>query len=346
MGKNGGVTINDVAQRTGVSKVTVSYVLNERHTGIKISDGTRQRVLAAARELGYHPNALARGLARRRTDTLTLVMHSPRFFADGSSFAIALMRGVLDKANESGFDVMFHTKRLPDIEQEVRAVTDGRADGALVLRALDDPLTEQLAARAFPFVQIFSRTPVPGAWFVDCDNVAGGRLATEYLLDLGHRRVGHVGGSPSSAPALDRYEGYKQALAGRDCAAADPAWYCQIPYPGGDFSAVAEMMRGPDAPTALFVWSDDVALGVIRLLREQLGLRVPEDVSVLGFDGTELGEHTAPRLSSMGQPIVEMAARGVEMLIARIDKRPVPETQVFFAPALIARDSCASPPTP
>src|ERR1051326_6495484 len=104
MGKRG-ITIQDVAQRTGVSKVTVSYVLNGRETGIRISDATRQRVLRAAKELGYHPNALARGLARRRTDTLALVMQTPRIFSGWSGFINALMRGTLDQANALGYDL-------------------------------------------------------------------------------------------------------------------------------------------------------------------------------------------------------------------------------------------------
>src|SRR5262249_39986971 len=194
MGRKG-VTISDVARETGVSKVTVSYVLNGRNTRIAISEATRARVLDAARELGYHPNALARGLARRRTDTLALVMHSPRFLSGGSGFTHALMRGILVGAHDQGFDVIVHTKPLAAVRDEVLALTDGRADGALLLRDLEAPLVELLAQRDFPFVQIFSRSLVPGVWFVDCDNVAGGRLATDHLLDLGHRRIGHVGGN-------------------------------------------------------------------------------------------------------------------------------------------------------
>lgn len=343
MGRHG-VTISDVAVRTGVSKVTVSYVLNDRQTGIKISEATRQRVLQAAREMGYHPNALARGLARRRTDTLTLVMHSPRFFARGSSFAIALMRGILDQANERDFDVMFHTRKLTDLDREVLAVTDGRADGALLLRALDDPLAERLAERDFPFVQIFSRSTLPGAWFVDCDNVAGGRLATDFLLDLGHRRIGHISGPLTSAPGRDRQAGFQLALAARGLA-ADPGCIWSIAYSRGDFGTFLERMRQPDAPTAIFVWSDDVAIAAIRLLREVLGKRVPEDISVIGFDGTETGDHTSPRLTSIRQPIEEMAARGVDLLISRVGKEEVDETQVFYPPSLLLRDSCA-PPNP
>ena len=117
-----GVTLQDIAIRTGVSKVTVSYVLNGRETGVRISDQTRQRVLSVARDLGYQPNAVARALARRCTDTVTLVMQSPGVFSGGSSFVLEMMHGVLDAANSLGYDLLLHTKTLPSVAQEVLVI--------------------------------------------------------------------------------------------------------------------------------------------------------------------------------------------------------------------------------
>jgi DNA-binding LacI/PurR family transcriptional regulator len=336
------VTINDIAQRSGVSKVTVSYVLNGRETGIRISDATRERVLGVARELGYSPNALARGLARRRTDTITLVMQSPAIFGGWSGFTNTMMRGVVEKANELGYDLMLHTKSLPDIERDVLALADGRADGALLLRDRDDPLAQRLTERGFPCVSFFSRPLFADAWFVDCDNVLGGRIATEHLLDLGHTRIAHIGGSAHSSAAADRRDGYEQALRERGIE-PDPEWFTMLTYAGADFGPFLEKMRRSDAPTAVFVWSDDVAIRAIHLLREELGRRIPEEVAVIGFDGTEIGEHTQPRLSSVAQPIYEMAERGVEMLIARIADKPAAGTQVLMSPSLLCRESCSTP---
>src|SRR5579883_1943920 len=175
MGRNG-VTISDVARRSGVSKVTVSYVLNGRESRIKISDATKREVFAAARELGYHPNALARGLARRRTDTLTIVMQFANVFSGWSGFINELMRGASDKACELGYDLMLHTKSQTTLDAEMAALTDGRADGALLLRDYDDPLAERLAERGFPCVQIFSHSSNPALYSVDCDNYLGGQM--------------------------------------------------------------------------------------------------------------------------------------------------------------------------
>lgn len=338
-----GVTLQDIANRTGVSKVTVSYVLNGRETGVRISDSTRQRVMAVARDLGYQPNAVARALARRCTDTITLVMQFPSVFAGGSSFILEMMHGVLDAANALGYDLLLHTKNVPDAAQEVQALTDGRADGILILRNLGDPLTKELQARNFPWVSLFSRSEEPGAHFVDCDNVTGGRIATEYLLSLGHERIGFIGGSAASSAVRDRYRGFTDALTAHGLT-PNPAWNAEIGYARADFSPLEKMLRGTDAPTALFLWSDDVAVEAISYLRDKMGMRVPEDVSLVGFDGSEtLGERSVPRLTTIRQPIYAIAERALQLLVARIRDAVVTETQILLPPELLIRESCAPP---
>ncbi len=341
MGKNG-VTINDVAKRGGVSKVTVSYVLNGHETRVRISDETRDRVLEAARELGYHPNALARGLARRQTDTFALVMQYPSVFSGWSGFINELMHGATDRCSTLGYDLILHTKVQPDLAHDVAALTDGRADGVLLLRDRDDPMAGMLAARGFPFVQFFSSSDAEGVCFVDCDNVAGAALAVQHLWGFGHRRIGHLAGSPHSVAAADRLRGYREALQSHGCRPR-LEWEVEAPAPGAGAAEFAAMMSRAEAPTALFAWSDDVAVWAMRFLRDELGRRVPADVSVVGFDGTEVGEHTTPRLTCVRQPIYEMAARSVEMLADIAARRAPAQRQVVFAPELIPRDSCAEP---
>lgn len=338
MGKNG-VTINDVAKHVGVSKVTVSYVLNERQTGVRISDETRQRVMTVAREMGYHPNALARGLARRQTDTLALVMQFPSVFSGWSGFINELMHGATDAASDLGFDLMLHTKVQQDLDRDVSALSDGRADGALLLRDKGDPMAERLTERGFPFVQVFSHSA--GAYSVDCDNRTGAHLAVEHLWEHGHRRIGHLAGSPRSGAAADRRTGYHEALTAYGIA-PNPAWECEVTHTGNDPEPFLRMMAGPQSPTALFAWSDDIAAWAIRLLREECSLNIPGDVSVIGFDGTKVGEHMTPRLSSIRQPIYDMAAQGVEMLVALIRQEPLVERCVVFDSTLIERDSCGN----
>ena len=338
-----GVTLQDIANRTGVSKVTVSYVLNGRETGVRISDTTRQRVLSVARDLGYQPNAVARALARRCTDTVTLVMQFPSVFAGGSSFVLEMMHGVLDAANALGYDLLLHTKNVPDAAQEMQALTDGRADGILVLRNLGDPLTKELQSRNFPWVSLFSRSEEPGAYFVDCDNVTGGRIATEYLLSLGHERIGFIGGSAGSSAVRDRYRGFTDSLTAHDLT-PNPEWNAEIGYARADFAPLEKILRGTNAPTALFLWSDDVAVEAISFLRDKMGMRVPEDVSLIGFDGSEtLGERSVPRLTTIRQPIYAIAERALQLLVARIRDAGAMETQILLPPELLIRESCAPP---
>lgn len=347
MRRSQGVTLSDIARETGVSKVTVSCILNDRSTGtVRASEGTRQRVLAAARSMGYHPNGLARALARNRTDTLTLVMQSPSVFSGGSGFVGELMHGVVDAANSAGLDLMLHTKSLPDPDAEVRFLTDGRSDGALLLRDRDDPVAARLDERGHPCVSIFSRpADVPGSWSVDCDNVAGARAAVEHLLGLGHRRIGFIAGSPRSAAAAGRQEGWAAALADAGIA-PDPRLVVPIYYAGGDFGELTRLMCGLPAaerPTALFAWSDDVAVRAVHVLHDACGLRVPDDVSVVGFDGTEAvcERGSVPRLTSVRQPIYDIAARGVALLVARIRGEEGVEPRVLFPPTLVVRASTA-----
>jgi LacI family transcriptional regulator len=348
------VTLQDIARQTGVSKVTVSYVLNDRETRVRISEETRRRVKEAARQMGYRPNAVARALARRRSDTLTLVMQSPNVFSGGSGFTNEMMRGILDGANHCGFDLMLHTKTLRSLDAEVCALTDGRADGALVLRDQGDPLIGALHERGLPCVAIFSRPQRADIAFVDCDNVAGGRMAVEHLLARGHRRVGFLGGAPASSAVIERRQGYEAALRERGITPR-PEWAGTITYADGDFAPLRRMMSLPrsERPTGLFIWSDDVAGRAVAVLHGDLGLRVPDDVSVIGFDGVEaVCARCIPRLTSIRQPVHEMAHRSVEVLAGLIQGRAggaaapaprarPPEPGIRFRPEILAGATCA-----
>lgn len=332
-------TIKDVALAAGVSKATVSYVINQKETSIRISEETRNRIQEAARQLNFRPNALARGLVKKRTDSITLVMQFPAIFSGWSGFIIELMRGMAETAIRLGYDMMLHTKEQPDIEREIAALTDGRVDGALLLRDMDDPLAKRLDG-VLPCVLIFGRGIDASVWYVDCDNVAGGRIATDRLLDLGHRSILHLTGTRHSSAAVDRQTGFEQALGARGIAVrAD--WICQAPYAGADFSQVVAALRAPDRPTAVFAWSDEAAVQLMTLARE-IGLRIPEDLSVIGFDSTEWCNHTTPPLTSVRQPVYEMAAYAFELLTRRIEGESIAETRVLFTPSLEPRGSCAA----
>ncbi len=346
------ITIREVAEKAGVSKATVSYVLNGRSDTMRISPATSERILNAARELGYHPNALARGLTYKRTQTIAVVMQYPALFSGWSGFINALMHGVTDSAVKHGYDLMLHTRNTgrerssqdgDTIEREVAVLTDGRVDGALLLRDRNDPLASQLHKRGLPVVLMFTGSEQHDLPFVDLDNREGGRLATRYLLELGHRNLVHLAGLTLSTAAYDRRMGYRRAM--------NEAGFCtddtleksilEIPSPLSDYTPLLKRFERPvsERPAAIFAWSDDVAIQAVRRLSEA-GVRVPDDVSVIGFDSTELCNHTAPPLTSVRQPIYEMAERALTLLTDRINGGGSHPMQVTLNPEVVIRQSC------
>lgn len=345
------VTMREVAERAGVSKATVSYILNGREASMRIPEETRQRVLAVVRDMGYHPNALARSLAHKQTHTVAVVMQYPALFSGWSGFTNELMHGVTDAAIRQGYDVLLQTRptspewgkdAAKGVKAEVATLTDGRVDGALLLRDLDDPLAEALQLRGFPTVLMFTHAADPALWYVDCDNLVGGFLATEHLTDLGHRRIVHLAGGPRSGAARERRQGYLQALR---AAGVEPRtdWIVELGSSTADFEPAAQLFAcSPSVrPTAVFAWSDDVAIQMMGVLR-QMGLQVPEDVAVVGFDSTAVCDHTDPPLTSVRQPIYAMAAQALELLTQQIRGDLPDRTQVRIEPALVVRRSCGA----
>jgi LacI family transcriptional regulator len=346
--------MRDVAERAGVSKAAVSYVLNGRETVMRIPDETRERILCAVRELGYYPNAVARNLKSKSTHAIAIVMQYPAIFSGWSGFTNELMHGITDAAVAHGYNVMLQTRQperpwrggavdpFDPIEAEVATLTDGCVDGALLLRDVDDPLAPALRRRGFPAVLMFTPSDDSGQWYVDCDNRLGGRLATEYLLSLGHRRIVHLCGTPHSGAACERRAGYRVALAAAGLP-ENPAWVLEAGSPLADFAPTARLFQGAqeDRPTAVFAWSDDVALQMMFVLRGQ-GLRIPQDVSVIGFDSTALCDHTDPPLTSVRQPIYDMAAQALTLLTQQLASKTPAETQIRVAPSLVIRRSCAT----
>jgi len=317
---------------------------------MRIPEETRERILCAVRELGYYPNAVARSLKSQSTHAIAVVMQYPALFSGWSGFTNELMHGVTDAAVAHGYNVMLQTRQLErhwrggqmdPVEAEVATLTDGRVDGALLLRDVDDPLAPALRKRRFPAVLMFTHSDDPEQWYVDCDNRAGGRLATEYLISLGHRRIMHLCGTPHAGSARERRAGYRAALEAAGLK-ENPDWVLEAGSPLADFAPAARLFqdRPESRPTAIFAWSDDVAIQMMCVLRGQ-GLRIPQDVSVIGFDSTALCDHTDPPLTSIRQPIYDMAAQALTLLTQQLaGGRPL-ATQIRVAPNLVVRRSCA-----
>ena len=314
-------TIADVARRARVSTATVSRVL----TGVgRARPETRARVLAAANELGYRPSLVARSLKLRTTSTLGLVITDIE-----NPFFPELVRAVEDAALEHDLAVLLCTA-ANDPEREASyldLLVDRRVDGVVIGSAgLGSRQTAWLARSQLPVVLVNCQAPGIALATVRSDNVAGGRLGVAHLLELGHRRIGHLTAPPRHADAADRLAGARAALAEARNALAGTRPATEIVAVSGDATvpggerAMCELLDAAPETTAVTTYNDLMAIGAIRACRTR-GLRVPDQVSVVGFDGIALSEYVEPPLTTVVQQTTEMGRWAVDVLASRI--RPV-----------------------
>jgi DNA-binding LacI/PurR family transcriptional regulator len=329
-------TLEEVAARAGVGRGTASRVVNG---GAHVSEAARQAVLRAVDELGYVPNRAARSLVTRLTDSVALVVSESeeRFF--GEPFFAGIVRSVSAALAASGRQ-LFLSMAQSDASRELleNHLTRQHVDGVMLLSTHgDDPLAAHLEERGLPTVLGGRPAGVEVRSYVDIDNVAGAEEAVRHLIDAGRRRIATITGPADMMAGLGRLEGYRRALAGAGLPAEDEL------VARGDFSeasggpaALSLLERRPDID-AIFAASDPMAYATLRALAAR-GVRVPEDVAVVGFDDAPSSAHTVPLLTTVHQPVDEMGREMVRLLVARIENRPVVQ-QVILQPWLVVRES-------
>ncbi|MFD8033319.1 LacI family DNA-binding transcriptional regulator [Streptomyces sp. NPDC059717] len=311
-------TLEAVAARAGVSRATVSRVVNG---GEGVREPLVERVLRAVEELGYVPNQAARSLVTKRHDAVAVVIAEPetRVFAD-PFFALQL-RGISKEltAHDSQL-VLLLTEGRADHARVGRYLAGGHVDGALVFSLhLDDPLPELVQRAGVPTV--FGGRPDWGegnrSVYVDSDNRGGAREAVRYLVGLGRRRVGHITGALDQTSAVDRLDGFRDVMV-----EADPRLIAEGDFTpaGGERAMRLLLERCPDLD-AVFAANDLAASGALRVLRAQ-GRRVPEDIAVVGFDDMlPVAEQTDPPLTTIRQDIEEMGRLMARLLLRALDRR-------------------------
>jgi DNA-binding LacI/PurR family transcriptional regulator len=335
------ITSRDVARHAGVSQATVSIVLNGTNTAIRVSSATRCRVLASATSLGYVPNHAAQSLRRQRTRGITFINPSPEnpYFAEVVASAQAT-------AETAGYSIA--VAAIPTREAAVQILAHlnaGTSDGVIVgsrdprvLAALSTGIRRGLAVVALQVDSDDLQVPV-----VRTDRAAGGYLATRHLLDLGHRRIGHLMDDAAYARRpSERTAGYRRALAEAGVE-VDPSWIVRgsTTAAGGDATMRALLEREGPLPTAVFAFNDQMAIGALHALRT-CGLRVPEDMAVVGFDGIALGEFTTPELTTVEQPRAEVGRRAVELVFEMLDGSTSSPAHVTLPVRLVVRESCGA----
>ncbi len=321
---------------------TASRVLRDDPSQ-QVRPETRERILAAARELRYRPNALARGLRTRRTDTFGLIIPS----LDNLGFA-DVTHGIQAAAAAAGRMVMVvEADAVADAAQGAyeRLIGDGRLDGLIVAFAtIDDDLVAQLVERDVALVLVNRRTSrVHGSVVVDDER--GSRLAVEHLLDLGHRRVGFLGIDADTDTARRRHAGYAAALLAAGIR-IERGWVALgPPTEEGGRAAVRDALAVPaeGRPTAYFVASLMSAIGALAEFASQ-GLAVPSDVSIVAFNDHPFAAHTSPPLTTVRMSNVRMGEEAVRMLLAAVAGEPVRDLVIDDPPELVVRASTAAPP--
>jgi DNA-binding LacI/PurR family transcriptional regulator len=325
----------DVARLAGVSHQTVSRVLNDHQN---VSDKTRLRVRAAIAELGYRPDRAARALVTGRTELIGVVAQNSALYGPASMLA-----AFEEAADVAGFAVSVASLRSLDpqsISTAVERHLDQRVDGLVVIAPVQgaDAALDQLPADV-PLVLI-DGDPRRSSALVTVDQAAGARAATRHLLDAGHATVWHLSGPPDWFDSAGRVQGWESAL--RDAGAEIP------PLLTGDWSAASGYRNGqvvarlPEV-TAVFTANDHLALGLLRALSEH-GRRVPQDVSIVGFDDVPEAAYFTPPLSTVRPDFDAVAAASLELLLAQIESGEPSAERRTIAPVLIRRDSVAAPP--
>ncbi len=326
--------ILDVALKAQVSIATVSRVVNK--SDHKVNPTTRDKVLEAIRELDYRPNALAKGLLMKKTMTIGIIIPdiSNPYYAE-------IVRGIQDMADRAGYAVMLHNTdgRQDRIVRYIYVLREKSVDGVIFCGGIINGY-ETLSI----LKELKERVVVVGRHAVDfpavmVDNMGGATQAVQHLIDLGHRRIGCIAGPNGSTTAADRLTGYRNALAQNGLPFDERLVRRGTWSPESGYLLAKELLEGPEKPTAIFSANDQMAFGVIKAARE-LGLTVPKDLAVVGFDNVPPGFYFDPPLTTVEIPMYEIGAASMRMLIDLLSGEKFDKLRLFNT-KLLVRESTA-----
>ncbi|MCD6291124.1 MAG: LacI family DNA-binding transcriptional regulator [Anaerolineae bacterium] len=331
----------DVARLAGVSRATVSYVINGRaDRSVSITEETRQRVLWAIEQLGYQPHAAAQSLRSGMTKIIGLLipdMHNPHYWQ--------IVRGVEDAARAEGYDLLLASTSLdPKREQHsVRALLRRRIDGLILLLTFGDRLAseiEMLARRHGPVVLLGGQ--VPGLDVVEPGYESGAAQMMRYLLSLGHRRIAFIHGVACPTLGGERLTVYRRVLQERGWLNERWVIHCGSTLEDG-YQAASHLLDCSPRPTAILVVNDLLAIGALRAVADR-GLRVPEDISIAGFDDIEVAAYLTPPLTTVRVDSETLGRESVRLVLARMRDPERPLQHIRVSAQLIVRASTGSAP--
>lgn len=338
------VTIKEVAKLAGTSTAAVSAALNgTRSKNIRVSQGTRERIYAAAAQLGYLSNPVARSLATGKSKVLGLMLPYVEAFTDHNPFCAQVTNGIMSEMVRCHYNLMLYTGASVTNGSDAAMMVDSRVDGLiLVLPPADSALFLKCESRHIPYVSVI-REPIEGTLSVNADDFSGGKLATSHLARLGHKQIAHLLGDEGVATTKPRLNGYLRALE----EAGLPADHNNVLKAGfdwrGGYAATKELLSRPASkrPTAIFAANDLCAEGAMRAIREE-GYSIPGDIAIVGYDDTWFASMTQPSLTSVRMPIEEMGALAVQLLVDCVEGRHCSDPLPVLPVSLTVRASCGS----
>jgi DNA-binding LacI/PurR family transcriptional regulator len=334
-------TSQDVAIMAGVSRTTVSFVLN-RLEGVSISENTRQRVLKAAKTLNYYPNSAGRKLVSGKSNALGLVLYqSPeQVFAD--AFLARVILGVEQAAMQEKFHVLVKPVEPDDAEGYSKLIHENHVDGIILSGPRqDDSDIIRLHKDGVP-IMLLGQLPGTDICFVDVDAINGAETAVRQLLELGHRRIAMITNAPLTyTSAQQRRTGYLNALRARSIEAESLLVKEGNYTPSSGYRAMIDLLRESPRPTAVFVASDVVAAGAI-LAAKRAGMRIPEDLAIVGFDDIPMAEFLDPPLTTVRLPAFGLGWAASDRLIRLIQGEGLDQNGVFLDTELVVRESAVA----
>ncbi len=332
------VTLKDIARKVGYSVTTISRALNDYDD---VSEETKQLIKRVAQEMGYHPHVIAQSLQRKRTNTVGFIVPATdRYLSD--PYFLELLAGIGDGAASYDFDLLVSTCKPMDPKERLvydRMVKGRRVDGIVVARTrCDDERIAYLVSEGFPLIAFGRTTSDQDFPYLDVDGEKGVYEAVEYLIGLGHRRIGFIAPSTYLMFAEHRLAGYERALQDNGLE-FDPALVIEgnLTQSGG-YQRMEQLLDQEEPPTAVVTGNDLMAFGAMEAAQER-GLVVGRDVAVIGFDDVPLAAYFHPTLTTIRQPIYDIGKMLSQMLIEIIKGEDLAECQIILQPELVIRDS-------
>lgn len=332
------VKIDDVAKKAGVSRSTVSRVLNNQKHYIR--EETRKSVLAAARALGYQPNSVARSLKTKKSHCIGVITDDI-----DTPFLPSMLKGIEQCAFGKGYSALVCNtgSELDKQKAYLSMLTQRQVDGIIFAASFINSFSEALINSSIPVVYAYSFSPKGSTNSVLPDDFHAAKTVTEYLYELGHSRIGYINGPKDVIPSKERFKGYIQGLRNKGVEFDDEllksgSWE----DPASGYRAAKEMFSLSQPPTAIFAANDVMAAGVIDAAKE-VGKAVPRDLAVVGYDDREIAKFIRPQLSTVRLPMAEIGSAAVEMVVNCLEDNETDQQSVFVPCELIIRNSCGGP---